>query len=130
MFLDPQAPAVVTYDPPGMLAGLAAAGGSELACRDELSRIVMHLGRLVSLVRDFPESALMSVRAAATAPVQMADVDWNTVARRMEAAEREVAGQQVERAMPSSRRWWPWHPSIRRRSAAAGRARCATQLQR
>ncbi|HEX5052253.1 MAG TPA: tetratricopeptide repeat protein [Planctomycetota bacterium] len=99
VFHDPRQPPVVTYDPAAMLAELDAAGASPLACRDLLARTVMHLGRLKTMVQDFPEAALMSVRATSRATVAMAATDWNTTARRLEACERAIAEQQLDRAI-------------------------------
>jgi spermidine synthase/Flp pilus assembly protein TadD len=89
-FHDPRDPAVITYDPRALLDEL---GVERLACGAELARVVRHLGRLKSMVRDFPAEALMSVRTAGRDGVALADVDWRAVDRLLVAAGRAMAEQ-------------------------------------
>ena len=99
MFHDPAAPPVLTYDPKAVLAHLAAPRSPPLACRDELAHTLLHLGRLVSMVPDFPEAALMSVRHTSGAEVALAHADWHAAARRVEASERALEAGNIAAAL-------------------------------
>lgn len=76
VFHDPYDPAVITYDPVELLSEMQAKG---LDASDQLRRTILHLGRLKTAVPDFPESALMSVRATEAGEVALTGVDWNRI---------------------------------------------------
>ncbi|HVS10322.1 MAG TPA: tetratricopeptide repeat protein [Planctomycetota bacterium] len=121
MFHDPAAPPVLTYDPTAVLAHLTPPGARPLACRDELASTVLHLGRLVSMVPDFPESALMSVRHTGGTQVALAHIDWHTVARRIEASERALAAGDTRVALEHLQQvleMAPEYPAIALQTAA------------
>lgn len=74
VFHDPKAPPVIEFDPVRVLAEFEDYGGASLACREELDYLMLHLGRLKTVVRDFPDRALATV--ARTDAVGMSGVDW------------------------------------------------------
>ncbi|MCR9247672.1 MAG: tetratricopeptide repeat protein [bacterium] len=76
VFHDPTDPPVLTFSPKRVLDELAASGLAELQCRDDLRYQMTHLGRLASLVPDYPPRALASVPA--NPEVGMSDADWLT----------------------------------------------------
>lgn len=90
-FHDPERPPVLGYEPLGLLAGVRAAAGKGLACDAAIAHVVLHLGRLKSLVPDFPAAALASVPATAADQVELAGAPWTVVEQHMDAAYRLLA---------------------------------------
>lgn len=90
---DPSDPAVITYDPVSLLEQIPA---GQLRSYEELRRTVLHMGRLKTLVMDFPEAALMSVKATGAAEVALADADWISIHRLFGGAMRAARQRRYE----------------------------------
>src|SRR5262249_36820406 len=95
LFHDPLAPPLITYDPIALLEQIDAGAPEPLACRERLASVVMHLGRLKSMVTDFPAPALMSAQGKAVA---LSGVDWNAVDGLLAGAAKAVEDQDPARA--------------------------------
>ena|GEM_PF-1155803 len=78
LFHNPHEFALITYDPVALLGELRT---ERLQMHEVLRKTILHLGRLKMVVPDFPESALMSVRAEGAKEVRLADVDWYRIGR-------------------------------------------------
>jgi len=77
-FHDPASPSLITYDPVAMLEEIDA---EQLSASSELRRTVLHLGRLKTVVLDFPEPSLMSIPPESAPQVELSGADWRTIHR-------------------------------------------------
>ena len=72
-FANPNDRVAFAYDPEQTLPELAR---HQLACYEQLHRIVTHLGRLLHHVRDFPDHMILSAKSTSRQPVRLAELDW------------------------------------------------------
>ena len=92
---DPADPVVIRYNP---LAVLAETDASRLAVFGELRGVVTNLGQLKTRLRDFPDSALMTIRNTGAEGIRLSDVDWDRVGSLYQVALRSLREDRLDAA--------------------------------